>query len=75
MPSVFLTGTRRLMVLWELDCMYVQWKNYHVAFQGAYMGKESTSQLYHNLCLWHTAFGFAGSWNDIGWQSTAKVFC
>jgi len=58
-------------LLGSLDCMHVRWKNCPVALQGAYQGKEKCSTIVleavadHNLFFWHTAFGFAGSCNDI----------
>ena len=57
------------LVHW-IACM-LHWKNCPITYQGAYQGKEKFSKLGleaitdHNLWFWHTAFGFAGSCNDL----------
>ncbi|MGH7954363.1 MAG: hypothetical protein ACREOZ_00205 [Gloeomargaritales cyanobacterium] len=55
----------------SLDCMHVSWKNCPVAYHGQYQGKERVPTIVleamadHNLWIWHAAFGFPGSLNDI----------
>jgi hypothetical protein len=55
----------------SLDCMHVAWKNCPVAWQGQYRGKEKKPTVVleavadHHLWIWHSAFGYAGTLNDI----------
>ncbi len=54
-----------------LDCMHVFWKNCPIAWQGQFSGKASMPSIVleafgdFNLFVWHAAFGWAGSMNDI----------
>jgi hypothetical protein len=64
-------------MLGSLDCMHVGWKNCPVAWQGAFQGKEKSPTIVleavsdYNLWIWHAAFGFAGSLNDINiWEQS-----
>ena len=55
----------------SLDCMHTWWKNCPVAWKGSYKGKEKRSTIVlegacdHHLWLWHAAYGYAGTLNDI----------
>ena len=55
----------------SLDCMHTWWKNCPVAWKGSYKGKEKRSTIVleaacdHHLWFWHTAYGYAGTLNDI----------
>lgn len=55
----------------SIDCMHVFWKNCPVAWQGQYKGKEKKPSMVleamcdYQLWIWHAAFGYAGSQNDI----------
>jgi hypothetical protein len=64
-------------MLGSLDCMHVGRKNCPVAWQGAFQGKEKVPTIVleavsdYNLWIWHAAFGFAGSMNDIDiWEQS-----
>jgi len=54
-----------------LDCMHVFWKNCPIAWQGQFSGKASMPSIVleafgdFNVFVWHAAFGWAGSMNDI----------
>ena len=55
----------------SLDCMHTWWKNCPVGWKGSFKGKEKHSTIVlegccdHHLWLWHAAYGFAGTLNDI----------
>ncbi len=55
----------------SLDCMHWAWKNCPKALAGQYQGKEKTPTFVleavatYDLRIWHYAFGFPGSLNDI----------
>ena len=55
----------------SLDCMHTWWKNCPVAWKGSYKGKEKRSSIVleaacdHHLWLWHAAYGYAGTLNDL----------
>lgn len=55
----------------SLDCMHVGWRTCPVAWQGQYKGKEDSPTIVleayadYNLWIWHMAFGFAGTLNNI----------
>jgi hypothetical protein len=55
----------------SLDCMHLGWKNCPTAWQGQFKGKEKRPTIVleavcdYNLWIWHAAFGYAGSQNDI----------
>jgi hypothetical protein len=55
----------------SIDCMHTYWKNYPVAWQGSYKGKEKKPSIvleaivdYH-LLFWHAAYGYAGTVSDV----------
>jgi len=58
-------------MLGALDCMHIFWKNCPIAWQGQFSGKTSMPSIVleafgdFNLFVWHGAFGWAGSMNDI----------
>ena len=61
----------------SLDCMHLFWKNCPVKWQGAFKGKEKKPSIVleamcdYNLWIWHSAFGYAGSQNDINiWEQS-----
>ena len=55
----------------SLDCMHVPWKNCPVAWQGSYKGAKKKPTIIleglsdQHMWFWHTAFGYAGTLNDI----------
>ena len=64
-------------IIGSIDCMHIFWKNCPVAWQGAYKGKEKKPSIVleamcdYNLWIWHAAFGYAGSLNDINiWEQS-----
>ena len=64
-------------IIGSIDCMHIFWKNCPVAWQGAYKGKEKKPSIVleamcdYNLWIWHAAFGYAGSQNDINiWEQS-----
>jgi len=64
-------------LLGSLDCMHVICKNCPIALQGAFMGKEGCPTIVleamadFNLWIWHAAFGFSGSLNDLNiWENS-----
>jgi Plant transposon protein len=61
----------------SLDCMHIYWKNCPVAWQGQFKGKEESPSIVleafadFNLFIWHAAFGYAGTQNDINiWEQS-----
>ena len=59
-------------LLGHLDCMHTTWKNCPKAWNGSFEnGKEGEPTIVleglcdYNLWYWHTAYGFAGTMNDI----------
>jgi hypothetical protein len=61
----------------SLDCMHVAWKNCPMAWQGQFKGKEKSPTIVveafadYNLWIWHDAFGYAGTLNDINiWEQS-----
>ena len=55
----------------SLDCMHVFWRCCPVAWQGAFQGKSGSPSIVleavidYSLWIWHAAFCFPGSLNDI----------
>jgi Plant transposon protein len=55
----------------SLDCMHTYWKNFPVAWQQSYKGKEAGPTIVleaiadYNLWFWHTSYGHAGAMNDL----------
>ena len=55
----------------SMDCIHVAWQTCPVGWQGQFKGKEPGPAIVlkavanHNLWIWHHAFGFASSLNDI----------
>ena len=64
----------------SLDCMHVAWKNCPVAYQGTFVGKEGHPTIVleaiadYNLWIWHAAFGFPGSLNDISILQNSPLY-
>jgi hypothetical protein len=58
-------------MLGSLDCMHTYWKNCPVAWQGAYLGRQSGPTIVleaiadYNLFFWHLSYGYAGAMNDL----------
>jgi hypothetical protein len=58
----------------------VVWENCPAALRGQFQGKEKVATMGleavadHNLWLWHTAFGFPGSLNDINIWERSPLF-
>jgi hypothetical protein len=67
-------------MLGSIDCMHWQWKNYPFGWQGQFKGhKEGCSVILeavasHDLWIWHSFFGMAGSNNDINMLHRSLVF-
>jgi Plant transposon protein len=55
----------------SLDCMHIGWKNCPLAWHGQFKGKSEAPTIVFepycdfNLWVWHCAFGYAGTSNDI----------
>jgi hypothetical protein len=55
----------------SLDCMHAYWKNCPMEWRGQFKGKEKWPSLVleavadANLFIWHAAFGYPGSLNDL----------
>ena len=64
----------------SLDVTKVVWQNCPAALKGQYQGKEGVATIGleavadHNLWLWHSAFGFAWSLNDINIWERSTLF-
>ena len=61
----------------SLDCMHVFWRCCPVAWQGAFQGKSGSPSIVleavidYSLWIWHAAFCFPGSLNDINiWEQS-----
>jgi hypothetical protein len=67
-------------MLGSLDLTKVVWENRPLALKGQFQGKEKCATIRleavadHNLWLWHHAFGFPGSLNDINIWETTPLF-
>ena len=67
-------------MLGSLDVSKVVWKNCPKALQGQYQGKEKVATIGleavadFNLWIWHSAFGFPGSLNDINIWERSPLF-
>jgi Plant transposon protein len=55
----------------SIDCMHVYWKNCPMAWHALFGGKEKAPTVVleafsdYNAYIWHSAFGYLGSNNDI----------
>jgi hypothetical protein len=67
-------------MLGSLDVTKVVWENCPLALKGQFWGKEKCATIGleavadHNLWLWHHAFGFPGSLNDINIWERSPLF-
>lgn len=58
-------------MLGSLDCMHTYWKNCPVAWQGAFLGRNSGPTIVleaicdYNLFFWHLSYGYSGAMNDL----------
>ena len=67
-------------MLGSLDVTKVVWENCPAALKGQYQGKEKVATIGleavadHNLWIWHRAFGFPGTLNDINIWERSPLF-
>jgi hypothetical protein len=67
-------------MLGSLDVTKVVWENCPAALKGQFQGKEKVATIGleavadHNLWIWHSAFGFPGSLNDINIWERSPLF-
>lgn len=64
----------------SLDCMHILWRCCPKAWAGQFSGKEGAPTIVleaacdYNLWIWHAAFGFPGSMNDINiWDQSSLL--
>ncbi|XP_059639636.1 uncharacterized protein LOC132282010 [Cornus florida] len=67
-------------MLGSIDCMYWEWKNCPVEWQGTHMGRSGKNTLIleavasQDLWIWYALFGMPGSHNDIYVLDHSSVF-
>jgi hypothetical protein len=67
-------------MLWSLDVMKIQWEKCPQAWKGQFVGKEGFASMGlevfadYDIWIWHRAFGFPSSVNDINIWDISSLF-
>lgn len=68
-------------MIWSIDCMHQEWKNYPTTWEGQLTrGDKGTTTIIleafaaYDLWIWHAFFGCPGTLNDISVLDCSPVF-